>query len=209
MWQLLRVSAIFGVLSACTQPAPQVSMTLLGGDLTVTAPQGYCLDMAASAARRGFAVMAPCATLEADKPMPRVIGLATVQVGDTDSGEILGDGEELRDFLLTDAGAAILSEAGRADMVEVIGSQVKENAVKVHFVDSSPPAFDGAQSDEWRAFLAIGGRLVTVAVRGLEASPLNDGTGGWLLDNVVAGLGQAPVIVPPQQETTVRADQAQ
>ena len=171
-------------------------MALVGGDITVTTPAGYCLDGAASRPRAGFAVIAPCSTLGTGDAAPAVFGLATVQVGPEDSRSVAGAEAAWRDLLISDSGAALLSAVGRSDTVTVLGSQVQANAVKVHFADTAPPPMAGLQADEWRAFLDLNGRLVTVAVRGLARSPLQDGTGAWLLDTIVNGVRAVAQEVP-------------
>lgn len=183
-------------LNACAPAPPSRSMALVGGDIMVTTPENYCLDGAASKPRAGFAVIAPCSTLGTGDTAPAVFGLATVQVGPADSGAVAGAEAAWRDLLISDAGAALLSAVGRGDTVTVLGSQVQTNAVKVHFADTAPPPMAGLQADEWRAFLDLNGRLVTVAVRGLARSPLEDGTGAWLLDSVLKGLQAVVAEVP-------------
>lgn len=183
-------------LGGCLSNPPVESMALLGGEVTATAPRGYCLDSATSRPRDGFAVIAPCATLGGDGPAPSVLGVATVQVGVADSGVVSGAEANLRDLLASSAGAALLSANGSAADIKVLGSQVQNNMVKVHFTDSAPPPLAGLQSEEWRAFTDMNGRLVTIAVRGLENAPLNDGTGAWLLARMIAGLTSASTAEP-------------
>ena len=185
-----------GAMTACTAGPPMKSMALVGGDVTVTTPAGYCLDGAASRPRAGFAVIAPCSTLGTGDAAPAVFGLATVQVGPADSGSVAGAEPAWRDLLNSDAGAALLSAVGRNDTVTVLGSQVQSNAVKVHFTDSAPPPMAGLQAEEWRAFLDLNGRHVTVAVRGPARAPLQDGSGAWLLDTVIKGLRAVAAEVP-------------
>lgn len=183
-------------LGGCLSNPPVESMALLGGEVTATAPRGYCLDSATSRPRDGFAVIAPCATLGGDGPAPSVLGVATVQVGVADSGVVSGAEANLRDLLASSAGAALLSANGSAADIKVLGSQVQNNMVKVHFTDSAPPPLTGLQSEEWRAFTDMNGRLVTIAVRGLENAPLNDGTGAWLLARMIAGLTSVSTAEP-------------
>lgn len=191
-WAVLTV----GAMTACTAGPPVRSMALVGGDVTVTTPAGYCVDGSASKPRAGFAVIAPCSTLGTGDAAPAVLGLATVQVGPADSGSVAGAEPAWRDLLNSDSGAALLSAVGRSDTVTVLGSQVQANAVKVHFADTAPPPMAGLQADEWRAFLDMNGRLVTVAVRGPARAPLQDGTGAWLLDSVLKGLRAVAAEVP-------------
>lgn len=174
--------------TACMPGPPVRSMVLVGGDITATTPVGYCIDPTASRPVDGFAVIAPCATLGSDDASPAVLGVATVQVGPTDSRAVAGAEPALRDLLVSDAGAALLSARGSSDTITVLGSRVDDNIVKVHFTDTAAPPMSGLQAEEWRAFLDMKGRLVTVAVRGLAKAPLTDGTGAWMLDLMIKGL---------------------
>lgn len=175
-------------LSACLNGPSVRSMALQGGAVTMSTPEGYCLDQTTSRPGDGFAVIAPCATLGGTDPVPAILGVATVQVGPAGSGAVAGAEPALRDYLVSGAGAALLSGSDSGDTITVLGSQVQQNTVKVHFADTGPPPIEGLQAEEWRAFLDMNGRLITVAVRGLASAPLQDGPGTWLLDLMIKGL---------------------
>lgn len=163
-------------------------MALVEGDIVATAPAGYCIDPSTSTPANGFAVMAPCVTLGTRDATPDVLGVATVQVGAAASGAVAGQEDILRDLMQTDAGAQLLSNSGDTDQIEVLDTRTDENTVTVHFRDDGTPPVTGMGDEEWRAFTDIGGRLVTVAVRGLAAAPIDKDTGAWLLGRVVNGL---------------------
>ncbi|WP_375255528.1 dihydroxy-acid dehydratase [Yoonia sp.] len=185
-----RASAVMvGVLAvtACTAPVSTRTVTLGDGTIAATSPTGYCVDTVASQPSRDFAVLAPCATLGGGM-MPDVVGMATVQVGPADSGSIALDELALRDFLITDAGARLLSQSGDADDITILSTQAFSNQVMVYFADRGTPPIAGLQSQEWRAFREVDGRLVTIGVRGLAASPLKDGPGAALLKQIIAGV---------------------
>ena len=184
--------AIIGALAlcACAMPTspPAKSVSLAQGDIVAAAPSGYCVDGVASQPSRDFAMLAPCATLGADGAVPRVVGVATVQVGPSQSGLIAQDEIALRDYLITDAGTALLSQNGNAEEITILSTQAFTDQVMVHFADRGAPPIAGLQREEWRAFRNINGRLVTVAVRGLAADPLQDGPGAGLLKLILAGV---------------------
>lgn len=190
MIRLNGVTAAAGLwaLSACMPVEPVQRIALADGAVTATAPAGYCVDTRASRPSDGFAVMAPCATLDANMAAPQMIGLATVQVGPAGSNAVAGNETTLRDLLETDEGALLLSSLGQAASVTIHNSQALRNRVTVHFSDTGPAPLPGLQNEEWRSFTDISGHLVTIAVRGLVTAPLQDGTGSWLLDRVVQGL---------------------
>jgi hypothetical protein len=178
-------------IAACTPTVPAKSMALLDGDVIATTPAGYCFDAQVSQPAQGFAVLAPCATLGTPDAAPAVVGIATVQVGPQESGAVAGAEAELRDFLITDAGNALLSTGGKGSDVTVLSTQAFNGQVMVHFIDDGPPPLAGLQSEEWRAFTDLNGRLVTIAVRGLATAPLEDGPGAGLLKLILAGVRAA------------------
>jgi hypothetical protein len=163
-------------------------VSLADGDILAVSPSGYCVDNLASQPRRDFAVLAPCATLGGTQGVPEVIGMATIQVGPADSGAIAQDEIALRDFLITDTGAGLLSQEGDAGDVTILSTQAFSDQVMVHFADTGRPPIAGLQAEEWRAFRDMNGRLVTIGVRGLAAAPLQDGPGAGLLKRILAGL---------------------
>lgn len=180
------VCAAAGCSSATV--APQKSLRLADAGIVATAPAGYCVDPAASDAGAGFVIMAPCATLGVGDAAPDVLGVATLQVGAADSGAVIGSEDDLASFLASDAGAALLSADGDAQVITVNETVKEENTVTVQFTDNGAPPLAGLGAEEWRAFTDINGRLVTVAVRGLAVSPLSDESGAWLLDLIITGL---------------------
>jgi len=187
---LRRLTAFLGcvVLSACMLTAPERATTFADGAILLQAPAGYCVDTVTSRSASDFAVMAPCATLGLEAPAPQIVGLVTAQAGAPESGTIVTDEIALRDFLITDAGRALLSTTGAASEITVLSTQAFDDQVMVRFRDQGPPPLAGLQNEEWRGFVQVDGRLVTISVRGLAAAPLQDGPGAALLKQVIAGL---------------------
>ena len=191
-----RAIALVGIaaLAACDPVGVAQPVALLTGDLVVTPPAGYCADPVSSRLRAGFAVFAPCVTLGTDAPVPSIIGVAIVQAGDTGSAMVTSGETGLRDFMTSPQGAGLLSK-GSGATISVISSQTSGGRVIVHFRYTAAPPMDGLGPDEWRAFTDIGGRLVTVSVRGLDDAPLSAAHGDALLDQVLRGLS-APQATP-------------
>ena len=191
MIRLIRkTAAVTGLtaLSACVLVAPNRAATFGDGALFLQAPAGYCVDTVASRPSDDFAVLAPCATLGVRTAAPDVVGLITIKADDPGTGDIATDEIALRDFLITDAGKALLSQSGSAEDVSILSTQAFDDQVMVHFADQGAPPLDGLQDQEWRAFRNLGGRLITIGVRGLAAAPLQDGPGASLLKLVIAGF---------------------
>ncbi|MCK0095899.1 dihydroxy-acid dehydratase [Yoonia sp. F2084L] len=182
-------------IAGCTQQGgtPTRSVSLGEGQVIATSPAGYCVDDISSQPANDFAILAPCASLGAAGGIPQVVGFATVQVGPAESGSIAADEIALRDFLITDEGVSLLSQTGDGAEVNVLSTQAFNSQVMIHFNDEGPPPLAGLQSEEWRAFTTINGRLVTIGVRGLAVAPLTDGPGATLLKLIVAGVQAAAI----------------
>jgi len=114
--------------------------------------------------------------------------IATVQVGRVGTAIVDDDPVTLAAVLQGPQGAAILAPSGASDAVKVQDVAVDDARVTVVFDDTSPPAIRGAQAKEWRGFLDIADRLVTVTVRGLDKAPLSDAAGAALLQKVMDGM---------------------
>ena len=171
------------------------TMSLLGGDVRVRGPEGYCIDQGASNARRGFAVLVGCALLSDDAAvMPSLDGLITVQFGDEGTASVVGNEETFAGFLRSDAGRAVLSRDGGATSIEDVSTITDAGVVLARFDDTSGPAFSGTSGAQWRGFADVNGRLATVSVLSFDRAALSRGEGERLL--VVALTELAGVNAP-------------
>lgn len=172
-------------LNGAQTPVQQAA--LLGGAVGVAGPAGYCVDLADSQLIRGFALLAPCATLGlSGVDAARSAGIITVQAGRIGTAAVSGSEPALAGFLESDAGAALLSDS--ADGVSVLSTSSTDNKVVVHFEDSSGTPIAGTQDEAWRGFVDIEGRLVTISARGLASQPLESETGAALLDAAITAM---------------------
>lgn len=174
--------------AACAPSAVTQNVVLLNGELNVAAPPDYCADLQSSRPDAGFAVFAPCATLLADAPMPRALGVVTVQAGPPASAIVAAAPQALRDFLASPQGAGLLAQGGDTGDLRVISARADAGRVIVHLRDDGPPPMAGLGAEEWRGFADVGTRLVTVWVRGLRDAPLTADSGRALLGQAMAGL---------------------
>ncbi|MCG3269507.1 dihydroxy-acid dehydratase [Yoonia sp. I 8.24] len=200
---MIRALACFaGVLAipACTPVATQNSVIFVESSVIVQAPTGYCVDGPASKPGAGFAVIAPCASLGGTQAMPSAAAVATIQIGAANTGAVDGSETALRDFLKSNTGAALLSSSGDSSTISAVEAQAADGRVIVHFNDSAPHSLPGLQTQEWRAFKDVNGRLVTVALRGLASVPLDDSTGIWLLNAMTTGV--KPVVFEAAAQTS-------
>lgn len=184
------LSACAGIgLSPSSDPVARLAIS--GGAVTAAGPAGYCVDQSTSRPRNGFATLAPCATLGGEGALPAITAVALVQVGAAGSASVSGSEPVFADFLSSEDGRALLSRAGDASQISVARATGARGVVTVGFADAAPPPIDGLQSEEWRSFIDVGDRLVTVSVRGLSAQPLSASTGELLLSRFVTALRDA------------------
>lgn len=169
------------------------ALALDGGALIAAAPHGYCVDPRASRPAQGFALFAGCSLISALDLMPYAEALLSIQADEPGSAAVAGQEQELAALLQTPQGAALLSAAGSSDTVTVDRAIAGAGLVMVHFDDTASPPAPGIAQSEWRAFLDLNGRLVTIALRGLARAPLSDESGFALLRNAAATLRAANV----------------
>lgn len=165
------------------------TLSMLGGDVRVRGPEGYCVDQSSSSASRGFAILAGCAVLsDRAAVMPDRAGLLTVQFGDPGSALVTEGAAGLADYLRDDAGRALLAsgDAG-VDIGEV---HVNDNLVLVRFEDKGGAPVPGTTPAIWRGFTDVGDRLVTVSALSYSRAPLGRDAGRTLLELTFNALGE-------------------
>jgi len=189
----LALTAVAGI-AACDMPMPGQgtrSLALYDGAVRAQGPDGYCVDPASSRPDTGFAVLGACGLLFATGIMPQTDGFITVQVGEAGSATVAGSESDLATLLRLPLGAALLTEAGNPATVSIGQIDRGDGLVSVRFSDRAPPPVEGLMAEEWRAFLDIGDRLVTIGVRGYTRAPLTAGQSQQILYGTVAALRAA------------------
>ncbi len=178
--------------------AGKPTMAMLAGGFTAAGPDGYCVDPNGSDPQQGFALMAPCAVTRGVDQGPRVRAIATLQVGAVGSAIVSQDPAAFAAYLGGPDGPLVLSRSGDADTVRIRKVSRSGDQVMVYLVDDAPATIDGMQEAEWRAFVDIAGRLVTIAVRGLDAAPLSEAAGAVLLRQSIDAVIRANATAPTQ-----------
>jgi hypothetical protein len=174
-------------LAGCSGSAV-TQLAVFDGDVITVGPKGYCADVVASRPDSGFAIFAPCATLGVRSAAAVASAIATVQVGESGSAIVQSDPAGFAAVLAEASGPSILARGSDATTV-TINMVIQDGArVSVYFTDDSETAIEGMQNAEWRSFVDLNDRLVTVSVRGIDAAPLSEHDGVVLLDQAVNGL---------------------
>lgn len=164
------------------------AVRVYNGAFKVRAPEGYCVDQTASREETGFVVMAPCGQVSDAQIMPAQLGLITVQVGATASAVVRGSEEALMTLLESPEGGTMLSATGTAAEISVVSTEAHQGVVEVIFDDAGAPPVSGLDRHEYRAFLDIKGRLVTLRLRGYASAPLSRRSGLPLMRAAVQAL---------------------
>lgn len=186
VWRVLAILAL-GSCDVASGTTPQV--TVLGGEITVRAPQFYCVSEGASRSGDDTTVVLIGRCTEAGQV---AAALVTVTIGRFASGGVmLAGAESLRAFLRSSAGRRALSRSGRAGDVAVLQSGVVDGTLLLHLNDRVAGQY-------WRAIIGIRGRLVTVSATGAEGAPLTPEDGQRLVRQTVAALITANPATPPQ-----------
>ena len=185
-------------LTGCNEVLPDLSgaepiteLALVGGAVTAAGPSDYCVDATTSQPRRGLALIAACSTLKGEGAIPWRNAVIAVQVGEAGSAAVAGFEAQMAAFLETPAGAALLSRSGQPDAIEVRDTTAGQRGVTVIFTDTGPLPIPGTQQAEWRGFMDINDRLVTVSLRGLADDPLREGDGASLLREAMSAMRAA------------------
>lgn len=167
-------------LAACDLPgtAPR-QVRVLNGEITVRAPQFYCVDQQASRTRDDTAVVLIGRCTDNGHV---AAALLTVTLGRFASGGVmLAGAERLRQFLGSPSGRKALSRSGRAADVQILQSGVVDGTLLLHLNDKMAGEY-------WRAIIGIKGRLVTISATGAEDAPLTPEDGRRLVEATVAAL---------------------
>ncbi len=179
----------FSILAGCNGELADLSLPALslpsfggaadridvfGGRFVVVGPSGFCADRRASRPSTGFAVLGDCSLLGGGEGSTRP-AVITVQVGEAASAFVTGSEDDLRRLINTNSAAVL------RDGATVISSETRPGAVLIQVDGPVPQALGSVESNRWRAIADVEGRLVTVTVYGLAASPLSVDQGRTLL----------------------------
>ena len=143
-------------------------VAVLDGALSVTGPEGYCIDTASTVdgQSEAFVLLIRCSGAERRRPVLAATVTALPAAAATGEANLAA----LTDSLAGEAGRRHLSRAGRAEDVRIDEMRIEDGAIWLRIHDQgSPEAF---APDYWRAVLPVGGRVVTLSALGTRAAPV-------------------------------------
>lgn len=174
---LFATAACEAELSDVREPAVQRQVQLSGG-FVVSGVRGWCVDEAITRAKPGptVVVLGSCAALASNpllsKPSVEAVLTISVEAQSVDVPPL----DSLAAFLSTTDGRALLARDGRAESLDLLEINTRNDAVILHALDTS----DGGVltgEDHWRALFDIDGRFVTVSLVTPEDRPISRAQG--------------------------------
>lgn len=164
--------------------ARMAQTTLAGGDITITAPDGYCIDRRSlrRAGQNGFVVMARCDTLGVRGFFGGYdLAVITVTAGPTDS------------TITAPTPAEVARSVGTG---KVLAERNREGLAMVR-LDKGSEAFDGVSDTHWRGGFVLNSHLIGL---GLYAPATSGalGNGGAALLNELAERSRAATAATQQ-----------
>lgn len=163
---------------------------VLDGALTLSPPQGYCIDPGGVTEQddSAIALMGRCATAPT-----RAKAVLTAAIAPAGTGfDVASSGQELAAFFSSREGRAALSQGGSARSVTVHQAIGAEEVFLLRFTDQSlSDESVPMQPERWRAVMVLRGRLVTLTVGGTVKAPLTTEDGRNLLDAFITAMKTA------------------
>lgn len=163
---------------------------VLGGQVVIAAPRGYCLDQTQrrETATGAFLLYGTCQGLEGAGPAPVAPAVLTAAVAGG-AGELgAADMSRLATYLGSPEGRSTLSRSAGTDRVSVKSLEQTADLIVIRARDGDTIDLD---EDYWRAVFPGPGSLVTLTVSGTVADPLDEATGRALLLDFTRAVRQA------------------
>lgn len=158
-----------------------------GQKVIVTGAAGYCINARQSRYTQSgaFVVLAPCDN-PAGPPPPK--GLVIVNVSAAQALQDALDSDTMDGFFQSEEGLRALSARGRAEDVEILGTMVEDGMYVVHSRDASGPVIPDTSAEQWRMFLNVRDRLVSVSVINFTDAPMTDGQVFILMEAIATAI---------------------
>lgn len=179
---------------------PPSKMSVAGGMLIVSGPEGFCIDREASREEVGgsaLVMLAPCQALGSARSGPVASHNAVITAAVAAHPRVVDVGQiepMLRHFFATAEGRATLSRSGKAASVTVHKSYVEDGTYYLYLRDTAPFKWGKVQPDYWRALLPAGGRMVTLSAFALPDAPIDEASSRVLLKGFVDAVKAGSIL---------------
>ncbi|TNF21828.1 MAG: hypothetical protein EP318_06040 [Rhodobacteraceae bacterium] len=167
---------LFSGRAARTPVAPPTEARLVGGDVVVPAPAGWCVEPKSLRARgqSGFALFAGCAALTEGQSGPWVpSGVLTATVSRRRAAG---------DLVAQEALSAAVGD-GR-----ILDQQLRDGVALVHLAPATAASDAGLGDPHWRAVFVHQGRAISLAAYGPAGGDISRRSGGELLLFLARGI---------------------
>lgn len=175
----LSLSGCVGTGQQITASAAEVDadtkvVTVAGQEVKLGRAANYCFNDRQSkiASSGAFVVLAPC---DPNDEGSTAKGLILVNVlaerGIMDAIEA----QDLEAYFQSDVGRAALSRKGEAANLTVLGTMYDNGIYYVHTQDADGPIIPDTTDDQWRVFMVVADRLVSVSVVNFLDDKMPDG----------------------------------
>ncbi len=167
-------------------PGPAI-LPVLGGSVTVTGPEGYCIDSRSTVEgdSEAFVLLIRCRNNERRRP---VLG-ATVTALPAEAATGAANLSALMETVTGEMGRGYLSRSGRAEDVRIVESRIESGAVWLRIEDASTP--ETFAPGYWRAVLPVGARVVSLSVLDVRGTSGTRAAGLSILQDFVARMRAA------------------
>ena len=197
--------ALLPFLAACTFSSTEgilrARVVNAGGvDITVTGPQGFCIDeRLVDEARVGaFVFLSDCAANAGEGPSIARVPISAVLTASISNKGLPGAENgmgaalaQLEAFLRTPFGQLTLSKSRNPDTLNVISITRTDNAVYAFVQDATPTTHTGESPRFWRAFTEVNGRLAALSATGYNAADPDQERIKAILEAFVAAMHAA------------------
>lgn len=160
--------------SAAEFDADTKVVTVAGQKVTLGRAANYCFnDRQSKIATSGaFVVMAPC---DPEDEGSTAKGLILVNVlAERDIMDAI-EAQDLEAYFQSETGRAALSRKGKAENLTVLGTMYDDGVYYVHAQDADGPIIPDTTDDQWRVFMVVADRLVSVSVVNFLDDRMADG----------------------------------
>lgn len=141
-------------------------MTLRGGDITIAAPAGYCMDMANSDLDRGFVLMGGCDVLSRGKAFGPVNSAVIV---------VSVSGDRVDALVGTQALAASYSPT------DVLSTRTSEGVSLIQLANGGQDHVPNGEPRNWQGVATVNGYLVLMSVYSEQGGTAARNSGGNLI----------------------------
>ncbi|WGI22004.1 hypothetical protein [Amylibacter sp. IMCC11727] len=149
-------------------------VTVNGQKLTLGRAADYCFNDRQSrfTATGAFVVLVPCDPLDEGSLAK---GLILVNVlADQGMMDAINT-RELEAYFQSDAGRTALSRRAKPESLTLLGTMQDDGVYYVHTTDADGPVIPDTTNDQWRAFMVVKDRLVSVSVVNFLDDKMTDG----------------------------------